>query len=137
MNTRFAKNYHLHWITDRADILIKSIIYITFRFWTLILWFFFCHFQILAVKKLWTNFCCIVLLFVRAQKACLIFWKCYLKLKKLIFLIYFLHVPLQSSLSFHNQVSWSQTLGPTKRPWSLIPISRCVSCFRYRRLKIV
>ena len=42
--------------------------------------------QHLVVKKIWTNFCCIVLLYLWAQKACLRFLKPYFKLEILIFL---------------------------------------------------
>ena len=50
---------------------------------------FLCYFQnlqLLVVKKIWTNFCCIVLLHLWAQKECLRFLKSYFKLEILIFL---------------------------------------------------
>ena len=50
---------------------------------------FLCYFQklqLLVVKKFWTNFCCIVLLYLWAQKVCLRFLKSYFKLEILIFL---------------------------------------------------
>ena len=37
----FAKNYHLHWIADRANILCKYIIYLFFQFWPRLLWLLF------------------------------------------------------------------------------------------------
>ena len=42
--------------------------------------------QLLVIKTIWNNFCCIVLLFVWAQKVCLRFLKSYFKLEILIFL---------------------------------------------------
>ena len=46
-----------------------------------------CYFQkLLVAKTLWNNFCCIVLLFVWAQRVCLRFLKFYFKLEILIFL---------------------------------------------------
>ena len=42
--------------------------------------------QPLVVKKIWNSLCCIVLLFVWAQKLCLRFLKSYFKLEVLIFL---------------------------------------------------
>ena len=50
---------------------------------------FLCYFQKLQlfdVKKIWTNFCCILLLYLWAQKVCLRFLKPYFKLDILIFL---------------------------------------------------
>ena len=51
---------------------------------------FLCYFQklqLLVVKKFWTNICCcIVLLYLWAQKVCLKFLKSYFKLEILIFL---------------------------------------------------
>ena len=49
---------------------------------------FLCSFQklqFLVVKKFWTNFCCIVPLYLWAQKSCLRFSKSYFKLEILIF----------------------------------------------------
>ena len=46
---------------------------------------YFQQFQLLLVNKFWTNFCCIVLLYLWAQKTCLIFLKSYFKLELLIF----------------------------------------------------
>ena len=60
-------------------------------FWGLFL----CYFQklqLLAVKKIWSNFYCIVLLFAWAQKLCLIFLKSYFKLEILIFLSFVVSV---------------------------------------------
>ena len=70
------KNYCMHWIAGRANIIyiyMSYMLYICYIY--TILWvgfafcssFFFCHFQklqLLVVKK----FCCIILLFVWAQK---------------------------------------------------------------------
>ena len=68
----FAKNYHLHWIAGTANILSKYIIYIFFNFGRGFFTFpFLCYFQklqLLDVKIFWTNFCCIVLLYLWAQK---------------------------------------------------------------------
>ena len=47
---------------------------------------YFQKFQLLVVKKFWTNFCCIVLLYLWAQKVCLRFLKSNFKLEILIFL---------------------------------------------------
>ena len=50
---------------------------------------FLCYFQklqLLVGKKFWTNFCCIVLLYLWTQKACLRFLKSYFRLEILIFL---------------------------------------------------
>ena len=71
-----CKNYYLHWIGGRANIISKYIIYIFFDFGCG-----FCgSFPILfpkaaafCCKKLWTNFCCIVLLYLWAQKVSQIF----------------------------------------------------------------
>ena len=84
----FAKNYHLHWIAGRANILRQYIMYIL---WAWLLRFLSyviskTSIQPLVVKKNWTNFCCIVLLHLWAQKLCLRFLKSYFKLEILIFL---------------------------------------------------
>ena len=50
---------------------------------------FLCYFQklqLLVAQKIWTDFCCIVLLYLWTQKVCLRFSKSYFKLEKLIFL---------------------------------------------------
>ena len=50
---------------------------------------FLCYFQklqLLVLKKIWTNFCCIVLVYIWAQKVCLRFLNSYFKLEILIFL---------------------------------------------------
>ena len=44
--------------------------------------------QLLAVKRFWTNFCCIVLLYLWAQKVCLKFLKSFFRLQILIFLFF-------------------------------------------------
>ena len=116
INTCFRKNYQLHWIAGRVNILSKGIIYIIFQFWRWLLWLFFWYLQklqILAVKKLWTDFCCIVLLFLRAQKERLRFLKCYFKLKILIFLSFMMFFLL---VMFH----WKAPF-PTKKhqQWNL------------------
>ena len=60
----FAKNYHLHWIAIRANILSKytyfSILGVAFAAP------FLCYFQklqLLVVNKFCTSFCCTVLLY--------------------------------------------------------------------------
>ena len=50
---------------------------------------FLCYFQklqLLVLKKIWTTFCCIVLVYIWAQKVCLRFLNSYFKLEILIFL---------------------------------------------------
>ena len=37
----FAKNYDLHWIAGRTNILCKCLINTFFQFWQWVLWFFF------------------------------------------------------------------------------------------------
>ena len=76
-------------ITSRANILSKYIIYIFFNFAR----GFYGSFPMLFPKapaycctKFWTNFCCIVLLYLWAQKSCLRFLISYFKLEILIFL---------------------------------------------------
>ena len=76
INTCLQKNYHLHWIAGRATMLCQYLIYIFsilgVGFSVLSL----CYFQklqLFVVKKFWNNFCCIVLLFVWAQKESQIF----------------------------------------------------------------
>ena len=83
------KNYHLHWIADRANILGKYIIYIFLNFRCG-----FCgSFSLLfpkspasCGKKILKYFCWITLLFVWDQKVCLSFLKSYFTLEILIFL---------------------------------------------------
>ena len=85
----FAKNSDLHWIVGRANILSKYIMYIFFNFGRAFCGLFVSYFQklqLLVVKKFWTKFCCIVLLYLWAQKECLRFLKSYFKLEVLIFL---------------------------------------------------
>ena len=48
--------------------------------------FYFQKLQLLVVKRFWTNFCCIVILYLWAQKECLSFLKSYFKLEILIIL---------------------------------------------------
>ena len=76
INTCLQKNYHLHWIAGRATLLCQYLIYIFsilgVGFSALSL----CYFQklqLFVVKKFWNSFCCIVLLFVWAQKESQIF----------------------------------------------------------------
>ena len=76
INTCLQKNYHLHWIAGRATMLCQYLIYIFsilgVGFSVLSL----CYFQklqLFVVKKFWNSFCCIVLLFVWAQKESQIF----------------------------------------------------------------
>ena len=68
----------------QTNVLSKFIIYM-FCFCVPLLCYF-QKYQLLVVKKFWTNFCCIVLLYLWAQKMCLRFLKSYFKLKILIFL---------------------------------------------------
>ena len=87
INTFLQKNYHLHWIAVRANILFKYIIYIPPppHFGCGFCSFFSTLFpkaQLLVVKKNWHSFCCIVLLLLWAQKVCLRFLKSYFKLEK-------------------------------------------------------
>ena len=59
----FAKNYHLHWIAIRANILIK---YTYFSILDVALAPFLRYFQklqLLVINKFCTNFCCTVLLY--------------------------------------------------------------------------
>ena len=74
----FAKSYHLHWVAGRANILSKYVIYIFFHFGR----GFYVSFPMLfpkaeasCCKKFWTNFCCILLLYLWAQKVCFRFLK--------------------------------------------------------------
>ena len=76
INTCLQKNYHLHWITDQANI-CKYLIYNFFSIWTWLLWFLFYvtfqKLQLLEIKRFWNNFGCIAFLFVWAQKVFQIF----------------------------------------------------------------
>ena len=65
--------------------------------------------QLLVVKKFWNSFCCIVLLFVWAQKVCLRFLKSYFKLEILIFSSFLVpffsrYVQLKSSFSDEKSI---------------------------------
>ena len=85
----FAKNYHLHWIAGRANIPSKYIIYIFFNFRRGFCGFFpmlFPKAPPFCCKKNWTNFCCIILLYLWTLKVCLRLLKSYLKLEIWIFL---------------------------------------------------
>ena len=68
----FAKKCHLHWIADRANIICKYITYTFFQFWAWLLRFL-CYVVSKSCSLLWkkklNNFCCIVILFVWAQKS--------------------------------------------------------------------
>ena len=99
----FGKNYHLHWIAGKADILSKYIIYIFLYVYT-------CFFPVISksssllLKKFGTDFCCMVLLHLWALKVCLRFVKSDSKLETLIlssFLVSFFsrYVQLKSSFS--------------------------------------
>ena len=70
--------------------------------------FYFQKFQLLVVKKFWTNFCRIVLLYLRAQKICLRFLKSYFRLE-IIFLSFvvscFRCLQLKSSFSDEKSIS--------------------------------
>ena len=70
---------------------------------------FLCYFQklqLLVVKKFWTNFCCIVLLYLWAQKECLRFLNSNFKLEILIFLSFVVsrYVQLKSSFSDEKNI---------------------------------
>ena len=65
--------------------------------------------QLFVVKKFWNSFCCIVLLFVRAQKVCPRFLKSYFKLEILIFSSFVVsfvsrYVQLKSSFSDEKSI---------------------------------
>ena len=83
----FAINYNLHWIVGRVNIISKYIRYIFLNFGRGFYGFFSMLFPKAPAswcKKFWTKFCCIVHLYLWAQKMCLRFWKSYFKLKILI-----------------------------------------------------
>ena len=88
----YLQNYHLHWIVGRTNILCKYSTNMFFQFQMWLLRFFFYAFPEAPAscdkkkKKNGNNFYCIVLLFARAQKACLRFLKSYFKLDVLMFL---------------------------------------------------
>ena len=96
--TRLQKNYHLHWTAGRVNILCKCLICIFSILSVAFVIPFLCYFQklqLLVIKKFWNNFCCIVLLFVWAQKVRLRFLKSYFKPKILIvlsFLVFFKYI---------------------------------------------
>ena len=76
INTCLQKNYHLHWIAGRATMLCQYLIYIFSILGVGFSVLFLCYFQklqLFVVKKFWNSFCCIVLLFVWAQKESQIF----------------------------------------------------------------
>ena len=76
-------NYQ-HWIAGRTNILSKDILYIFSILGVAFTIPFLCYFrklQLLVVKKFWTNFCCILLLYLWAQKVCLRFLKSYFKVE--------------------------------------------------------
>ena len=108
----FAKNYHMHWITGKANILCKYIIYIFSIMGIAFAALFLCYsqkLQLLVIKKFWNIFCCIVLLFVWAQKVCNRFLKSYFKLEILIFLSFLvsvLVVQLKKLLFWRKQYQW-------------------------------
>ena len=76
INTFLQRTTVCIWLQADKNILCKYIIYIFFQFWAWIC----CSFsvlnpkvQLLVLKKNWSNFCCVVLVFVLAQKVCLRF----------------------------------------------------------------
>ena len=76
INTCLQKNYHLHWIAGRATLLCQYLIYIFSILGVAFSVLSLCYFQklqLFVVKKFWNSFCCIVLLFVWAQKESQIF----------------------------------------------------------------
>ena len=89
-------DWNSHWIADRANILCKCIINIFFSVlevaFAVPFLCYFQKFQILVVKKFWTNFCCFVFLFVWAQNKCLKFLKSFFKLDILIFLSFLVDI---------------------------------------------
>ena len=81
INTCLQKNFHFHWIGGIANILCKNRIYniyiyiyiysilgVAFVAFAISFPCYFQKLQILVVKKIWNNFCCIVIVFVWAQK---------------------------------------------------------------------
>ena len=116
-----CKSYHLHWIVGRANILSKYIIYIFFNFGCGFYGSFPMLFSKAATfwtnfKKIWTNFCCIVLLYLRARKVCLRILKSYFKLEILIFLsfaVYLLVDNVQLKSSFSDEKKTSGEIGDT------------------------
>ena len=89
-----------------ANILSKYMIYIFFNFGRGFCGIFpmlFPKVPASCCKKFWTDFCCIVLLYLWAQKACPRFLKSYFKLEILIFLSFVVslsrYVQLKSSFS--------------------------------------
>ena len=92
LNTSLQKSTTCIRIADRANILSKYI-YVFSILGVAFAVLFLCYFQklqLLLVKNFWTNFLCIVLLFVWAQNMCLRFLKYYFKLEVLIFLSFVL-----------------------------------------------
>ena len=78
------------WIGLRAEQIFSVNIYYTYFSilgvaFTVSFLFYFQKFQLLVVKKFWTNFCRIVLLYLRAQKICLRFLKSYFRLEIIFF----------------------------------------------------
>ena len=116
-----CKSYHLHWIVGRANILSKYIIYIFFNFGC----GFFGSFTMLFskdpifrtnLKNFWTNFCCILLLYLWARKVCLRISKFYFKLEVLIFLsfvVYLLVDNVQLKSPFSDEKKTSGAIGDT------------------------
>ena len=84
----FAKNYHLHWIADRANILSKYIIYIFSILgvaFTVPLLYYFQKLQLLVAKNFELIFAALYF-YIYQLKKCLRFLKSYFKLEILIFL---------------------------------------------------
>ena len=79
----FAINYHVHWISGRANFLSKYIIYIFFNFGRGCCGSFpmlFPKTPASCYKRFWTYFCCILFLCLSPQKVCLRLLKFYFRL---------------------------------------------------------
>ena len=110
----FEKNYHLHWIAGRTNTLSKYMIHIFLILGVAFVTPFLCYFQklwLLAVKKVWSNFSCNVLLYLWAQKVCLRFLKSHFKLEISIIFVLLgvfvsIFIQLKSSFSGKKKHQW-------------------------------
>ena len=105
------KNCHLHWILGRANILSKYVIQLFFCFGCGFCGFFPTLFT--KAPALWTNFCCIAILYLWAQKVSLRFLKSYFKLKILTFLSFVLS--FLANMLTKNLIFWQKT----RQRWNL------------------
>ena len=122
-----SKNYHLHWIKNRASIIFKYIICIFFQFWTRFMLFLLHYFQkvqLLVVKKIWNDFCFIVLMRPWAWKMCFRFLKSYFKLEILMFwsfvvssLVYMFNQKAYFLMKKHQQWNLGQPLVDKLLTW--------------------